>query len=476
MGGSFSSEIPGGGTEGYHVLRVQDGSPGDKAGLQAFFDFIVAIENTRLNQDNETLKDLLKTNIEKPVKMTVYSSKTQSVREVTIMPSHNWGGQGLLGVSIRFCSFEGANENVWHVLEVHPNSPADLAGLKTNHDYIIGADSVLHESEDLYTLIENHEGKPLKLYVYNTDSDSCREVTITPNNTWGGEGSIGCGIGYGYLHRIPKRQFPSSKNTPAQSAVTPNTQNVPDGFSEVPLSSSQAGLTQGMTNMSINTGTPTIPVINPGQIKPTDPMVLGAEAGAIPFPNFTTSPLIGTNFPLPQTLANLPNLSSLPPLTAPISLPGMPPVSLPPLTSVPMSSTPYNPGLNPALSQTGAASLPMMSNSTFGTTLPTGFTPTFASTMSTGLPSGAGGMPGMPAGLGLPPGAGAMIPTGLPSMPMMPPMPVLPASLAASLQTSSPASQVLPSQTIESAAATASPIVTNTSQPSAGAETAQVAS
>jgi GRASP55/65 PDZ-like domain len=27
-----------------------------------------------------------------------------------------WGGQGLLGVSIRFCSFEGANENVWHVL------------------------------------------------------------------------------------------------------------------------------------------------------------------------------------------------------------------------------------------------------------------------------------------------------------------------------------------------------------------------
>lgn len=48
--------------------------------------------------------------------MTVYSSKTQTVREVNITPSQNWGGQGLLGVSIRFCSFEGANENVWHVL------------------------------------------------------------------------------------------------------------------------------------------------------------------------------------------------------------------------------------------------------------------------------------------------------------------------------------------------------------------------
>ena len=48
--------------------------------------------------------------------MTVYSSKTQLVRDVTITPSNLWGGQGLLGVSIRFCSFEGANENVWHIL------------------------------------------------------------------------------------------------------------------------------------------------------------------------------------------------------------------------------------------------------------------------------------------------------------------------------------------------------------------------
>lgn len=53
-------EVPGGGTEGYHVLRVQEGSPGQQAGLEAFFDFIVAIGNTRLNQDNDTLKNLLK--------------------------------------------------------------------------------------------------------------------------------------------------------------------------------------------------------------------------------------------------------------------------------------------------------------------------------------------------------------------------------------------------------------------------------
>lgn len=50
--------------------------------------------------------------------MTVYSSKSQTVRNVNITPSQVWGGQGLLGVSIRFCSFEGANENVWHILVI----------------------------------------------------------------------------------------------------------------------------------------------------------------------------------------------------------------------------------------------------------------------------------------------------------------------------------------------------------------------
>lgn len=208
MGASESVEVPGGGTEGYHVLRVQDNSPGSRAGLEAFFDFIVAIGKTRLNQDNDTLKDLLKVNVEKEINMTVYSSKTRMVRDVLITPSTLWGGQGLLGISIRFCSFEGANENVWHILEVKPTSPAEAAGLRPFTDYIIGADSVLHESEDLFTLIEAHEARPLKLYVYNTETDHCREVTITPNGAWGGEGSIGCGIGYGYLHRIPVEEVP----------------------------------------------------------------------------------------------------------------------------------------------------------------------------------------------------------------------------------------------------------------------------
>ncbi|KAH8405304.1 hypothetical protein KR222_004089 [Zaprionus bogoriensis] len=209
MGSSHSVHVPGGGTEGYHVLKVQDNSPGQKAGLEAFFDFIVAIAGTRLDQDNDMLKELLRQNVDKTVRVTVYSSKTQTVRELSLTPSNNWGGQGLLGVSIRFCSFEGVNESVWHILEVHPNSPAELAGLRAYSDYVIGADAIRHENDDLFTLIEMHEQQPLKMYVYNLDDDACREVTIKPNTAWGGEGALGCGIGYGYLHRIPVQPVPA---------------------------------------------------------------------------------------------------------------------------------------------------------------------------------------------------------------------------------------------------------------------------
>ncbi|XP_016660369.1 Golgi reassembly-stacking protein 2 isoform X3 [Acyrthosiphon pisum] len=153
MGSANSTPIPGGGTEGYHVLKVQDNSPGQAAGLEAFFDFILAINNTRL--------------------------------------------------------------------DVHPNSPADKAGLRSHTDYIIGSDSIMHESEDLFMLIEAHEGRPLKLYVYNVELDTCREVSITPDTAWPGEGSLGCGIGYGYLHRIPVRQVYQNKDIPAPPVIKP---------------------------------------------------------------------------------------------------------------------------------------------------------------------------------------------------------------------------------------------------------------
>ncbi|XP_070693763.1 Golgi reassembly-stacking protein 2-like [Pempheris klunzingeri] len=355
MGGSQSVEIPGGGTEGYHVLRVQENSPGHRAGLEPFFDFIISICDTRLNKDNDTLKELLKVNVEKPTKMLLYSSKTLAVRETTVTPSNMWGGQGLLGVSIRFCSFDGANENVWHVLEVEPNSPAALAGLRAHTDYIIGADTVMNESEDLFSIVETHEGKDLKLYVYNTDTDNCREVVITPNGDWGGEGSLGCGIGYGYLHRIPTLPFSEGKKIsfPAHSLSEPAPPAPKDGFTEVHLSaviptvpvaassSTTTGLEQSLagsnptTVVSLpQTGAPTIPLSSPVpssqsiplSVSPpvTLPGLMPLPGGLPPFPN-----LLNLNITLPDVGQVLPpgvgglQHTGLPPLTLPGVVPGV---------------------------------------------------------------------------------------------------------------------------------------------------------
>ncbi|MGH0171481.1 UNVERIFIED_CONTAM: hypothetical protein FKN15_061253, partial [Acipenser sinensis] len=127
---------------------VQEGSPAERAGLEPFFDFVIAVGHTRLNKENDTLKDLLKANVEKPVKLEVYSIKAMKVRELEVVPSNMWGGQGLLGASVRFCSFQGASEHVWHVLDINPNSPASLAGLRAHTDYIVGADQVIQDVVD----------------------------------------------------------------------------------------------------------------------------------------------------------------------------------------------------------------------------------------------------------------------------------------------------------------------------------------
>jgi hypothetical protein len=55
----------------------------------------------------------------------------------------------------------------------------------------------LESEQDFVKLIEEQQGVPVRLLVYNRHWDTCREVTIVPNKHWGGKGSLGCDIGYG---------------------------------------------------------------------------------------------------------------------------------------------------------------------------------------------------------------------------------------------------------------------------------------
>ncbi|VDQ15578.1 unnamed protein product [Trichobilharzia regenti] len=62
--------------------------------------------------------------------------------------------------------------------------------------------------DDFFDLIDASDGHVIQLYVYNSESDSCREIHLKPDSNWGGNGLLGCDIGYGYLHRIPTTGAP----------------------------------------------------------------------------------------------------------------------------------------------------------------------------------------------------------------------------------------------------------------------------
>uniref|UniRef100_A0A3B4FGL1 Golgi reassembly stacking protein 2 n=1 Tax=Pundamilia nyererei TaxID=303518 RepID=A0A3B4FGL1_9CICH len=303
MGGSPSVEIPGGGKEGYHVLRVQENSPGRRAGLEPFFDFIISICDTRL------VRIIW---IYCPSRCCCIAARRwQSSREPMKM----------------------------FVQEVEPNSPASLAGLRPHADYIIGVDTAMTESEDLFSLIETHEGKELKLYqIYS----NCLV--------------LGCGIGYGYLHRIPTLPFAEGKkiSLPVQTHYEPPP-SPKDGFTEVHLSavvptvpiavssSASTGLEQGLASLSVSSNptssaTPVYRIFSPFSFCCIGVMPL--PGGLSPFPN-----LPNLNVSLPDVSHALPRgvgiqpaginvfcQACLPPLSA-INLPGVAPSATPPLSN-----------------------------------------------------------------------------------------------------------------------------------------------
>lgn len=138
----------------------------------------------------------------------------ESIQRLTL-PSHLQGQRtkelhvsvpadtAALGLSLQYTPLAVA-ANIWHVLDVAANSPADQAALLPYGDYILGSpEGALHGEAALGELVEDFIGRPLRLHVYNNEYNVAREVTIHPSRDWGGEGALGCVLGYGALHRLP---------------------------------------------------------------------------------------------------------------------------------------------------------------------------------------------------------------------------------------------------------------------------------
>ena len=159
------------------MLGVQPSSPASNVGLVSFFDFLVSANGESLGHKNvDHLVNLIKSFNERELSFEVYNCKNHTVRTVKLVPSKKWtGGEGRLGVAIRYDRWTDAEFLLCRVLQVEVDSPADLAGLIPNSDYILGTQEVAFtDTEMLQRELVKYLGKTCKLYIYNSVRDEVR--------------------------------------------------------------------------------------------------------------------------------------------------------------------------------------------------------------------------------------------------------------------------------------------------------------
>jgi hypothetical protein len=177
------------------VLNVQRGSPaadtvvfpsaeaaraGQRepvhAALVSYLDFIVSINGDVLEPESPWFVDELQHNMGKPVILEVYNYKSETWRTVQVVPRAGWGGEGLLGLHVRWDSIERAAEAALHVVGVAAGSPAAAAGLLPGDDFILGAPEGVFDGIDVFgDYLAVHAGTEALLYVLRASTGASRE-------------------------------------------------------------------------------------------------------------------------------------------------------------------------------------------------------------------------------------------------------------------------------------------------------------
>ncbi|KAG8666053.1 hypothetical protein FPOAC2_11145 [Fusarium poae] len=185
------------GSFGFQVLR----NTNLELAIEPWFDFIVGINGRPIEDPEPALfSQEVRNCAGSTVTLGLWSAKGQRTREIHAPVAPDTAS---LGLSLQYAPLALA-ANIWHVLDVPANSPADVAGLLPYSDYILGSpEGALYGEGGLGELVEDFIGRPMRIWVYNNEYNVTREVTIQPSRDWGGQGALGCVLGYGALHRIP---------------------------------------------------------------------------------------------------------------------------------------------------------------------------------------------------------------------------------------------------------------------------------
>ncbi|KAA6413011.1 MAG: golgi reassembly stacking [Lasallia pustulata] len=163
------------GAFGFQVLRNKN----PEIPIEPWYDFIVGINGRHIDDPDPTLFATEVHNCAgSTVTLTLWSAKVPSPPlpspltplnpPISPGPPHPHPPLAvpfppLLGLTLQWTPLT-LTENIWHILDVIPSSPADAAGLLPYGDYIIGTpEGLMHGEAGLGELVEDHLSRPLRL-------------------------------------------------------------------------------------------------------------------------------------------------------------------------------------------------------------------------------------------------------------------------------------------------------------------------
>ncbi|GJD07287.1 Golgi reassembly-stacking protein 1 [Galdieria sulphuraria] len=216
---------------GYRIMKLLENGSGMRAGLRVYEDFIVAVDDLIVEEEEERIPEYLKEKTGQQVKLVVWNCLDEEEREVVLVVNKPTKDMGYLGVIVRYESLFQAAEYSWHVISVVPNSPADEVGLMPQSDYIVGTPSVAFRSYDtLPQLVYDaaHLQNSLDLMVWSKATGKVRLISVEPEITEEGTPLLGCELAKGLLHQLPRRNTSKTLTRYIKQAETTETPNTLD--------------------------------------------------------------------------------------------------------------------------------------------------------------------------------------------------------------------------------------------------------
>jgi hypothetical protein len=197
------------------ALAAREGfrSPAESE-LITYLDIVASVNGILLDSDAQEVDVLSRevaANVGRPIILEVYNVKANRYRTCQVVPNDKWGGEGLMGVQVRWDVIEepAAVDCVLHVVGVEEGSPAAAAGLVAEKDFILGSVHTSFASVDAFgDYVASREAGDVHVYVLNSDTDRVRVVALpVSDEPWGPERQTGLGIelATGHLHGMPNR-------------------------------------------------------------------------------------------------------------------------------------------------------------------------------------------------------------------------------------------------------------------------------